>query len=57
MPCPAERPDVRYSLVAVDFLPPPAVNASLSRLSRQLADGVLQPLPQARCPWAVAATI
>ena len=43
---PAERPDVRYSLVAVDFLPPPAVNASLSRLSRQLADGVLVPLPQ-----------
>ena len=42
----AERPDVRYSLVAVDFLPPPAVNASLSFLSSQLAAGVLAPLPQ-----------
>ena len=31
----------------MDFLPPPAVNASLTRLSLQLADGVLRPLPQA----------
>ena len=37
---------MRYSLVAVDFLPPPAVSASLTRLSGQLADGVLKPLPQ-----------
>lgn len=37
---------MRYSLVAVDFLPPIAVNASLSRLSSQLAAGVLCPLPQ-----------
>ena len=43
---PTERPDVAYSLVAVDFLPPLAVNTSLSRLSSQLASGVLQPLPQ-----------
>ena len=43
---PAERPDVAYSLVAVDFLPPAAVNTSLSRLSSQLAAGVLKPLPQ-----------
>jgi hypothetical protein len=37
---------VRYSLVAVDFLLPEAVNASLMRLSRQLAQGQLAPLPQ-----------
>ena len=35
-----------YSLVAVDFLPPPAVNTSLARLSSQLARGVLRPLRQ-----------
>ena len=43
---PAERPDVRYSLVAVDFLPPPAVQATLSRLSADLASGALRPLPR-----------
>jgi hypothetical protein len=37
---------VAYSLVAVDFLPLAAVNASLTRLSSQLAAGVLKPLPQ-----------
>ena len=41
----AERPDVGYSLVAVDFLPPPAVNATLSRLAADLASGALRPLP------------
>ena len=34
-----------YSLVAVDFLPPPAVNATLSRLAGDLASGALRPLP------------
>ena len=52
MPCPcpdpppAERPDIAYSLVAVDFLPDPAVNASLRRLAASLASGALQPLPR-----------
>jgi len=36
---------VRYSLVAVDFLPPAAVNASLSRLAADLSCGALRPLP------------
>jgi len=41
-----ERPDVTYTLVAVDFLPDGAVQAALSRLGSRLAAGVLQPLPQ-----------
>ena len=45
-PCPAERPDVLYTLVAVDFLDSRAVNTALCHVSSQLADGVLQPLPQ-----------
>ena len=45
-PCRAERPDVSYSLVAVDFLPPPAVNATLTRLARDLSNGALHPLPR-----------
>ena len=35
-----------YSLVAVDFLPDPAVNASLCRLASSLASGSLKPLPR-----------
>lgn len=42
----AERSDVSYSLVAVDFLDKRAVNAALIRLSGQLAAGTLRPLPQ-----------
>ena len=34
-----------YSLVAVDFLPPPAVNATLTRLAADLCAGSLRPLP------------
>ena len=41
----ADRPDVAYSLVAVDFLSDPAVNASLLRLSSDLGSGVVHPLP------------
>ena len=41
-----ERPDVLYTLVAVDFLPDRAVHSAMSRLSSQLAAGTLQPLPQ-----------
>ena len=41
----AERPDVSYSLVAVDFLPDQAINSSLRRLAANLSRGALQPLP------------
>lgn len=44
LPCPAERPDVRYSLVAVDFLPPSVVDGMLRTLACQLASGALRPL-------------
>lgn len=40
----AERPDVRYSLVAVDFLPPAVIGSTLAKVARQLASGVLAPL-------------
>jgi hypothetical protein len=42
----AERPDVCYSLVAVDFLPPPAVETILGRLAADLASQALKPLPR-----------
>lgn len=35
-----ERPDVAYHLVAVDFLPPPVIQASLARLAAEFANGV-----------------
>ena len=41
-----ERPDVLYTLVAVDFLPDKAVHQAMTRLSGHLATGTLQPLPQ-----------
>lgn len=43
---PAERPDVLYSLVAVDFLPPSVINTTLHKVAAQLAAGVLRPLRQ-----------
>ena len=39
------RPDVRYHLLAIDFLPASVLSASLCRLSAALAAGQLQPLP------------
>ncbi len=41
-----ERADLGYSLVAVDFLTPAAVQASLMRVAAGLASGQLSPLPQ-----------
>lgn len=35
-----------YSLVAVDFLPDPAISSSLRRLAIDLANGTLNPLPR-----------
>lgn len=34
-----ERPDVRYHLIAIDFLPPAAIHASMQRVSALLAAG------------------
>ena len=46
-PClPAERPDVAYSLVAVDFMSEHALHAALSRVAGGVAAGALRPLPQ-----------
>ena len=42
-----DRPDVTYSLLALDFLPPSALQSGLLRLSTSLAVGSLRPLPQA----------
>lgn len=44
MMCCAERADVLYSLVAVDFLPPAVVGTTLRKVARQLCAGVLRPL-------------
>jgi hypothetical protein len=40
----AERPDVQYSLVAIDFLPAPVLNASLRQLASMLAGARVAPL-------------
>ena len=42
----AERPDVHYSLVAVDFMSEHALHAALSRVAGGVAAGALRPLPQ-----------
>ena len=42
-----DRPDLHYSLLAVDFLPPSALQSGLLQLSTSLAAGNLRPLPQA----------
>ena len=39
-----ERPDVRYSLVAIDFLPPAVLQSSLAQLGAMLAGGRVAPL-------------
>jgi NADPH:quinone reductase-like Zn-dependent oxidoreductase/acyl carrier protein len=43
-----ERPDVSFSLVAVDFLPPACVQPALCRLSSLLGSGLLAPLPMVK---------
>lgn len=42
-----ERPDLHYSLLAVDFMSPTVLQGLLMRLSRNLAAGTVQPLPVA----------
>ncbi len=39
-----ERPDVRYSLVAVDFLPPAVIGKTLRKVAGRLSSGELRPL-------------
>ena len=41
----ASRPDIRYHLLAIDFLPASVLLASLRRLSTALASGRVLPLP------------
>lgn len=50
-----ERPDVRYSLLAIDFLPPEVLQVLLRRLSRRLACGELQPIRSIIHPLASVA--
>ena len=40
-----DRPDVHYSLLALDFLPQQAIHSCMLELSASLAGGKLQPLP------------
>ena len=40
----AERPDVQYSLVAIDFLPPSVLNASMRQVASMLAGARVAPL-------------
>ena len=42
-----DRPDVHYSLLAVDFLPPSAVHSALTRAAQAVSSGSFCPLPQA----------
>lgn len=41
-----ERPDMQYSLLAVDFLPPDVLNSTLTHLSGELSAGRIKPLRQ-----------
>ena len=41
-----DRPDVTYSLLAVDFLPPSAVRSALTRAAQAVSTGSFCPLPQ-----------
>ena len=41
-----DRPDVRYTLLAVDFLPPSAVQSALTRAAAAVSQGQFRPLPQ-----------
>ena len=41
-----ERPDLHYSLLAVDFLPPSAIHSALTRAAQAVSSGSFCPLPQ-----------
>lgn len=40
----ANRPDVQYSLLAIDFVPAPIMGSMLSGIARSLARGAVKPL-------------
>ncbi|PNG99823.1 Phenolphthiocerol synthesis polyketide synthase type I Pks15/1, partial [Tetrabaena socialis] len=40
-----ERPDARFGLLAVDYMPAPTLNRNLRRVAAGLASGELRPLP------------
>jgi hypothetical protein len=42
--CAQERADLQQRLIAVDFLPAPAVGSALLQLARALAAGAVRPL-------------
>ena len=41
-----DRPDICYTLLAVDFLPPSAVQSALTRAAAAVSQGSFRPLPQ-----------
>ena len=41
-----DRPDLHYSLLAVDFLPPSAIHSALTRAAQAVSSGSFCPLPQ-----------
>jgi len=41
-----DRPDLHYSLLAVDFLPPSALQSALTRAAQAVSSGSFCPLPQ-----------
>ncbi len=51
-----ERPDISYTLLAIDFMPPAALQASLASLSSRLAALQHHPLPIITHPLAAAPT-
>ena len=47
-----ERPDIAYHLIAIDFLAPPAIHASMQRISLLLASGESLQLVCLLASWA-----
>ena len=45
LPRTAERPDVQYNLVAIDFLPLPVLSTSMNQLAGMLGANRVAPLP------------
>jgi NADPH:quinone reductase-like Zn-dependent oxidoreductase len=52
----AERPDVAFSLLAVDFLPPAVIHRTLADVASALAEGIIAPLRHITHSLGAAAT-
>lgn len=53
-----ERPDVRFQLVAIDFLPLPVLRSSFQRLSKMLGSQAVTAVPSMAYPFdSVAAAL